>query len=305
MLYDLIIIGGGPAALTAGIYGARKKLKILILADKPSWQVSSASLLENYPGFKSIAGSELLKIMREQLESYEVEMKDGAVIKIDKKDKGIFIAKTKDKEYSARAMIIASGRLPKKLGVVGEDEFIGRGVSYCATCDAPLFSGKNVAVIGGGNAGLEAALELASYAKKVYILEIGERFSGDEISQERLKKTGKVEFILNARTREIKGEKFVKALVYEDRKTGEIFNLEVEGIFVEIGSLPSIGFAKDLVEVNEFGEIVINPFGNETKTLGLFAAGDVTNVLYKQIIIAAGEGAKAALSAHKYLIKSA
>lgn len=299
---DLIIIGGGPAALTAGIYGARKKLSLLILAEKESWQVSSSINIENYPGFKSISGVELLGKIREQVENYKVKIKNEKVKTIQIAEDKSFRLITNNSEYQAKAVIVASGKLPKKLNVPGEKEFTGRGVSYCATCDAPLFSSKEVAVIGGGNAGLDAALELIKYANKIYVLEFLDRLIGDEISQEKLKRSGKVEFILNAEVKEIKGDKFVKKLIYQDRIAHEIKELKVRGVFVEIGSVSVTDFVEDLVELNEGGEIIIDSKTNTTKTPGLFAAGDVTNIPYKQIVIAAAEGAKAALSAYNYLI---
>lgn len=308
MIHDLIIIGGGPAALTAGIYGARKKLKILVLVGKPSWQLTSTTMIENYPGFKLISGVELLKKMRGQLDSYKVEIKSEMVAGVKIAKDGLFKVATDNKEYSAKTVIIASGGFPRHLGVPGEKEFTGKGVSYCVTCDGPLFSGKNVAVIGvigGGNAGLETALELTNYADKIYLLECQDHFIGDEFNQEKLKKSGKAELILNAKIKEIKGEKFVKDLIYQDKKTNEIKKIKVDGIFVAIGSIPASDFVRGLVELNEFGEIIVDSKTGKTKTPGLFAAGDVTNVPYKQIIIACGEGAKAALSAYDYLIKSA
>ncbi len=183
----------------------------------------------------------------------------------------------------------------------GEKECDGRGVSYCVTCDGPLFKNKTVAVIGGGNSGFEAALDLVNYCPKVYILEFGPKVKADEISQERVRKNPKIEVLLNAETKEMKGNVFINSLVYQDRVTGEEKELAVSGIFVEIGSVPVTGFVKDLVELNQFDEIVIDPETCATKTKGLFAAGDVTNERDKQIGVAVGNGIKAALSAYEYL----
>ena len=203
----------------------------------------------------------------------------------------------------AKSIIIASGRDPRPLEVPREKEFLGRGVSYCTTCDAPLFQDKTVAIIGGGNAGFEAALELTKYCPKIYILEVSSKVGADEINQERAKNSGKIEVILNAKVKEIKGKEKVTSLIYENLHKKEKKELPVEGVFVEIGSIPATGFLKDLVDFNEQDEIKINPKTCETKTPGLFAAGDVTDVKDKQIIVAAGEGAKAALSAYEYLQK--
>jgi len=299
---DLIIIGAGPAALTAGIYALRKKLKVLMLAEKPSWQLSSAPTIENYPGFKSVLGAELLKKMQEQIEFYGVNIKNFRVEKIEPKDSG-FAVFAGGAEFLARAIIVASGKNPRLLNVPGEKEFIGKGVGYCVTCDGPIFSGKEVAVVGGGNSGLEAAIELQRYTKKVYLLEETDILRGDEVNQDKLKEGGKTEFILRAKIKEIKGEKFVSGIVYNDTKSNVDRELPVSGLFVEIGSIPSSDFIGKLADVNENGEIVVDSKTNETKTPGIFAAGDVTNGIYKQIVIACGDGAKAALSAYYYLSK--
>jgi alkyl hydroperoxide reductase subunit AhpF len=184
--------------------------------------------------------------------------------------------------------------------VPGEKEFIGRGVSYCVTCDGPLFQNKEVAVIGGGNAGLEAAIALASSVKKISILEFSPKLAADAINIQKVKDLG-VEIITNAEIKEIKGEEFVKALIYQDRDSNELKTLKIDGVFIEIGSIPATNFVKDLVDFNKKDEIIVNPYTAETKTSGLFAAGDVDDVLYKQIVIGCGEGAKASLSAIKYL----
>lgn len=302
-MQDLIIIGAGPAAFTAGIYAARKKLDTLILAEKLSWQLSSAPAIENYPGFKSIFGAELLKKMQEGLESYDVLIKYGKVEKISFSINDGFSVFFKGTEFKARSVILASGKKPRLLNVPGEKEFTGKGVGYCVTCDGPIFSGKDVIVVGGGNAGLEAALELQNYAKKVYLIEETDSLHGDEVNQDRLKNSGKTAIILRAKIKEIKGEKFVNGIVYRDKKTQEEKEIKAEGIFVEIGSIPASDIASGLADINELGEVIIDQKTNMTKTPGFFAAGDVTDTLYKQIVIACGEGAKAAISAYYYLSK--
>jgi len=298
--YDLIIIGGGPAGVTAGIYASRKKLKtLLIVKNFGGLMAGKAVTIENYPGFEEISGLELIERFEKHLKRYKVDIEKDSIIKIQKSDNEFSVLTGKKKEFQSKAVIIASGSEPRKLGLEEEERFIGRGVSYCSNCDGPLFSNKNVAVIGGGNAGFETAVFLTSYAKKVYILEAGKEVRADEILQEKARKTGKIEVIAGASVKKIEGEKFVKSLVFEQNK--ELKTLAVEGIFVEIGYRPATSFVKDLVELNEKGEIVIDFKTNQTRTPGLFAAGDSTNVLYKQIVIAAGEGAKAALSAYAYL----
>lgn len=304
MIYDLIIIGGGPAALTAAIYGARKKLNLKVLAQRIGGeQLFATGKIENYPGIPSIpSGLEFINKLKDQVKEYNVDVEEGQeVVKIEKKN-GNFLVKTKmGSEYEAKAIIVASGKKPRKLGVPGEKEFEGRGISYCSVCDAPLFPNKTVAVIGGGNAGLDSAMDLTKYAKKIYVLEFGPKIIGDEATQKKLKETGKVEFITMAQSKEIKGEKFVTSLIYEDRNTKEIKELSVQGVFIHVGTVTSVDFAKGFLELNPANEIVIDPKTNQTSVEGIFAAGDVTDVKWKQIIVACGEGAKAALSAYQYL----
>jgi len=303
-MYDLIIIGGGPAGITAGIYAARKKLKTILITKEFGGQVSKAHEVENYPAITSMTGIDLNKKFVEHLKKFDIEIKEGKNVReIQKSGEGFEIVLEDGEKFETKAVIIASGKNPRPLKVLGEEKFLGKGLTYCSTCDAPLFKEKDVAVVGGGNAGLDTALDLTKYANKIYVLEFMEKMLGDEATQEKLKASGKVELITNAATKEIKGDKFVESLDYEDRKTGKTQELKVQGVFVEIGYVPSSGFIKDLVEFNKQGEIVINPKDNSTKTPGIFAAGDVTDVLYKQIVIAASEGAKAALSAHNYLTK--
>lgn len=301
-MYDLIIIGGGPAGITAGIYAARKKLKTLLITKEWGGQITKATEIGNWPGTKMISGNDLIKQMSEHLKTYEIEIKEGKeVINIDKKD-DIFTVRDNDQAYEAKAVIIATGKIPRSLNIPGEEEYKGKGVSFCATCDAPMFKDKEVAVIGGGNAGFATAIDLIKYAKKIYILEFFPEMKGDLVTKEKLEKSGKVEFILNAAVKEIKGTKFVESLTYEDRKTSKDCEIKIEGVFISIGMMAKVGFAEKLVELNKIGEIVIDK-DNYTKTPGIFAAGDISDIKYEQIVIAAGEGAKAALAAVDYLKK--
>lgn len=302
MLYDLIIIGGGPAGITAGIYAARKKLKTLLITKEWGGQITKANEIENWPGTKKISGIDLIKQMSAQLKQYEIEIEENKeVIDLNKKGDN-FKIRDNDKEYEAKAVIIATGKIPRTLNIPGEEEFKGKGVSFCATCDAPLFKDKTVAVIGGGNAGFSTAMDLIKYAKKIYILEFLEEMKGDLVLKEKLEQSRKVEFHTNVAVKEIKGGKFVESLLYEDRKTSEDKELKVDGVFIAVGTMAKVGFAEKLVELNQIGEIVIDK-DNYTKTPGLFAAGDITDIKYEQIVIAAGEGAKAALAATDYLSK--
>ncbi len=303
-MYDLIIIGGGPAGISAGIYAARKKLNTLLITKDFLGQASKASEVENYPGFEKIRGADLMEKFKNHLKKFSIEIKEGEWVKeIQKTKEGFKVKANHKEEYETKAIIITSGRDPRPLEVPGEKEFIGKGVSYCPICDAPFFKDKTVAVIGGGNAAFGTAIDLTKYCPKIYILEFSSKIRADEINQDRVKVTGKIEVILNAQVKEIKGKDRVDTLIYEDTASKEIKELPVEGVFVEIGSIPATSFVKGLVDFSETDEIIINPKTCETKTPGLFAAGDVTDVEYKQIIIAAGEGAKAALFTYGYLKK--
>ena len=303
-MYDLIIIGGGPAGITAGIYAARKKLKTLVLTKDFVGQTGKAWEVENYPGFEEISGFDLIQKFKKHLKKFEIEISEGEEAReIKKNGDGFEITTRLNKNYSAKSVIICSGRDPRPLEAKGEKEFIGKGISYCVTCDGPIFAGKTVAVIGGGNAGFETAFELLLYCPKIYLLEAGLKPKADEINLEKAEKSGKIEVITNASVVEIKGGTLVDSIVWQNKTTQELNTLKVEGIFIEIGSLPATSFVKDLVDFDEKDQIKTDHDTCETRTPGLFAAGDVTDVKYKQIIIACGEGAKAALSAYEYLQK--
>ena len=304
-MYDLIIIGGGPAGVSAGIYSARQKLHTLLITKAFGGQMSKKAVsIENYPGFEKISGLDLVQKFEKHLRGQGIEIKIDSV-NIIKKVADFFDITTGNREqFKARAVIVTSGADPRTLEVPGEKTYIGRGVSYCTTCDGPMFVNKEVAVIGGGNAGFEAAVALNSWAKKIYILEYSPNVGADKINQELVNKINKIEVITEAALKEIKGDKFVNSIVYQNRKTNKEVVLPVEGVFVEIGNIPATSFIKDLVEFNKKDEIKIDSETNMTKTSGLFVAGDVTNIRWKQIVVAAGEGCKAALSAYAYLKNS-
>lgn len=304
MVYDSIIIGSGMAGLTAAVYAGRKKMNTLVLTKEIGEPFLAGYTVENYPGLPEISGGELMEKIKEQALKFGVLIKEECVISSIEKKNGTFLVRTiKGDNFETKTVIIAAGRMPKKLDVPGAKEFENRGVSFCTICDAPLFAGRDVAVIGGGNAALTSALDLISYANKVYVLQHREKFKGDELLQERLKKSGKVELINNAETCEIKGGKFVESLFYEDLITGEKKELAVGGIFISIGQIPNSNFAEGFLGLNERGEIVVDCRTAQSTVSGVFAAGDVADLPFKQYIIAAGEGAKAALSAHEYLSK--
>jgi len=309
MVYDLVIIGGATSGLTAGIYAARKKLNAVILTKEIGGQTLQTESIENFPGFEKISGPELIDKMKEQVQKYGLPIKSGMEVKSISKIGDIFeISTNMPDEIKAKSVIIATGKNPRRLNVPGEKEFENKGVVYCSTCDAPLFGDKTVVVAGGGNSGLNSAFDLLKYAVKIYVMEASDKIIGDEFLQEKLKASGKVEFITNADIKEIKGANFVEKIVYLDKKTGlpadeagEEKTLNAQGIFVNVGWSPSSAFVKGFLETNEYGEIIIDPKTNETSVKGAFASGDVTDVKYKQCVIAAGEGAKAALSAYDYL----
>jgi len=302
-MFDLIIIGGGPAGITAGIYAARKKINTLLITKDFIGQTGKAFFVENYPGLERISGLELIKKFKNHLKKFEIEIKEVGVKKI-RKVKNKFIVQTGKREnFISKTVILASGRDPRPLEVSGEKELIGRGISYCPTCDLPFFKNKEIAVIGGGNAGFNAAIEAVRYGNKVYILEFSPKVIAEEITQERAKETGKIKVILNAEVKKILGEKEVRGLIYQDRISKKEKSLNVQGIFIMIGEIPATDYIKGLVDFNEKDEIIVDPKNLQTKTEGLFACGDVTSVLCGQIVIAAGEGAKAALSAYEYLQK--
>ena len=299
-MYDLIIIGGGPAAVSAGIYAARKKLKTILITKGWGGQMALAPEIENYAGFESITGAELVSKFTQHLKKNELEIKEGVEIKDIKLVDNLVEVKANDDVYQAKVAIITTGRNPRKLGLPNEDKFIGKGISYCSTCDAPLFRDKEVAVIGGGNMGLGTALDLITYASKVYILEYSPELKADKYFQEKIKKIDKIEVITSVKVAEIKGDQFVSSLTYSNGTGGKNKELPVQGIFVAIGSDASSFLVKNVVELNKEDEIKIDS-RNRTSQPNIFAAGDVTDISHKQIVIAAGEGAKAALNAYDYL----
>jgi len=299
---DTIIIGAGPAGLSAGVYCARKMMDTLVVSSNIGGQATWSWEVENYLGYQLITGVELVERFREHLDNFSVELHDGRnVFSLEKGKDGYIVSTDKDGEQEARAVIVASGKVPRTLGIPGEEEYRGRGVAYCATCDAPLFRGKKVAVIGGGNSALDAALQLKQIAERIFMMTDEECLAGDEIRRNQVLAAEKIEVYTSAQVTAIRGDRFVRAIDFRDEKGQE--SQEVAGVFIEIGSIPSTAFLPSEIALNELGEIVIDS-NNRTSLPGVFAAGDVTNVVEKQIIIAAGEGAKAALSAYAWLIGS-
>lgn len=299
-MYELTIVGAGPAGITASIYAARKRLDFLVITRDVGGQAALSADIENYTGYQYITGAELIKKFEEHMREFGVQVKIGEEAVGVEREAGFLRINTTKSSYESKTLLVTTGARPRTLGVPGEQEFKNRGVTYCATCDAPLFAGMDVAVVGGGNSALDATLQLMKIAKKIYLININPRFKGDEVMLEKVKSSDRVAIFYNTTTLEILGDKMVTGIRVD--KEGREQILEVQGVFVEIGYIPNSEFVSNLVERNERGEIVIDNH-NRTSSTGIFAAGDVTNVPQKQIIVAAGEGAKAALSAHEYLAR--
>ena len=301
-MYDVAIIGASVAGLTAGLYAARKGLKTLVIGEKIGGQIMYASTIENFPAFTG-SGYDLIISLKKQAESAGAEILDGRVDRVEKKEESFKMELSKGSSHESKTLIIASGKIPKRLGVPGEEKFLGRGVHVCATCDAPLYRNKRVAVIGGGNSAVEAAINLGGIATKVYLINTNEKCNADEALVKRVKSMQNVEIIPFGTIRETKGERFVSSVIVEDLKTNQQREIEVEGVFVEIGYAVDSALFEGLVRLNDKREIIVDETGS-TSAEGVFAAGDVTNSVYKQAVIAAGCGAKAALSAYAYLAGS-
>jgi len=306
-MYDLIIIGAGPAGLSAAIYAIRKKLNTLVLSGNVGGQVIEAHTIDNYLGIFGLSGAELVEKFHEHARTLGVIIKEGVNVKVlTKAEAESFKIITSQGDFEAKSVIVATGKKYRQLDIPGAKKLERRGITYCATCDAPLFKNKMVAVIGAGDAGLDATWQLTKYASKIYLLNKYPELRGDDIQrQEQLKKSPLVEIFNNCEPREVKGDKFVTSLIFSYNGSGQKKQKEiaVQGIFVEIGSVPILDFLNSLVKLNGRGEIIINPETNASSETGIFAAGDVTNIPHKQMIVAAGEGAKAALSVYNYLKK--
>ncbi|AFN04203.1 thioredoxin-disulfide reductase [Pyrococcus furiosus DSM 3638] len=305
-VWDVIIIGAGPAGYTAAIYAARFGLDTLIITKDLGGNMALTDLIENYPGFpEGISGAELSKRMYEQVRKYGVDVIFDEVVRIDPAECAYYegpckftIKTANGMEYKSRTVIIAVGAEPRKLNVPGEKEFTGRGVSYCATCDGPLFVGKEVIVVGGGNTALQEALYLHSIGVKVTLVHRRDKFRADKILQDRFREAG-IPAILNTVVTEIRGKDKVESVVLKNVKTGETFEKKVDGVFIFIGYEPKTDFVKHLGITDEYGYIKVDMY-MRTKVPGIFAAGDITNV-FKQIAVAVGQGAIAANSAKEFL----
>ena len=299
--FESIIVGGGPAGMTAGIYLARKLIKTLLISPYLGGQVSMTSDVENYPGYNVISGVELAKAIEEQLQLHSIYLRlSDSVNTLDLTEKGGTVTTEKGARYTFATLIAASGKRVRGLGIPGEKEFIGRGVTYCATCDAPLYRGETVAVIGGGNSAFSAAIDLLALGCTVYLVNCEPGIQADGILVERTRTSHLITMYANHSVESISGNQTVRSITIRDQATGEIRTIPVTGVFVEIGLVPNSQFAEEILAMNKKGEILVN-CNCETNVPGIYAAGDVTSVPEKQIIIAAGEGSKACLSAFRYL----
>ncbi len=299
-MHELMIIGGGPAGMTAAVYAARKRLDAVLISKDLGGQAMWTGRVENYMGYQYIEGFELMSKFEEQVKQFPLEQRIGSqAVSLRHIDGGFEAVADNNERYQAKAAIIATGKRPRSLNIPGEERLKGKGVTYCAICDGPVFAGQKVAVIGGGNSALEAADDMSRIAEHVYVVSVTP-FTGDKILVEKVQGASNVTTFLEHEVLSISGETLADGIEIRDLKTRKQKRLDVSGIFVEIGLLPNSDLVKGLVALDEQGEIVVN-CRNETDVPGLFAAGDVTNVPEKQIVISAGEGAKAALQAHKYI----
>lgn len=305
-MHDLIIIGGGPAGVAAGVYAARKRLKTILITEEFGGQSTVSEGIENWIGTVKISGAELAQSLKTHVEAYKADVltivEGERVVGLTRAQGGFAVTTDSGKAFSARTVLLASGAGRRKLEVPGADGFENKGVTYCASCDGPVFSGQDVAVIGGGNAGLETAAQLLAYAKSVTLVHRHKDFKGDAITVEKLLAHPHMKTALNAEPVEVLGEKFVSGLVIRDRDTGVTSTLPVTGIFVEIGVLPNTAYAKDIVPLDAVNRVIIDPKNQRTQVDGIWAAGDCTDELYHQNNIAAGDAVKALEDIYQWLM---
>lgn len=304
MLYDLAIIGGGPAGVAAGVYASRKRLRTLFLTRDWGGQSLVSPNVQNWIGTISVSGTELAEMLKKHLEAYAgdiVDIKEDIVSNIEKDGGNTFTIKTGGEKYRAKTVLITAGSHRRKLTAPGADRLEHKGITYCASCDGPLFADLDVAVVGGGNAGFETAAQLLAYCKSVTLLHRGDEFKADPVTVKKVLANPKVHAILNAEILSVEGERTVTGLVYRTKEKPEKQTLSVQGIFVEIGSVPSTEFVKGLVEMDQWGQIIVNPMNQRASIPGIWAAGDCTNGLYHQNNIAAGDAVKALEDIYLYL----
>ncbi len=297
MTYDLIIIGGGPAGASAAVYAARKKLKTLLITPEWGGQSVVSETIYNWIGTPAISGAELAESFKKHVLANvgeDLQVKDGDRVKnIEKNDAGFAVETESGEKISTKTILIATGSTRRKLEAKNADRLEHKGLTYCASCDGPLFADQDVVVMGGGNAGFETAAQLLAYCKSVTLLHRGDEFKADEITVDRVLQNPKMRALKNIEVLEIKGEKFVEGIKFKDKTTAEETELAVTGVFVEIGQIPNTVFAKDVITLDPIGRIKIDPLTQKTETPGIWAAGDCTNILYHQNNIAAGDAVRA------------
>jgi len=298
MTYDLLIIGGGPAGTAAGVYASRKQLRTLFVTKEWGGQSTVSTDIQNWIGTPHISGDDLAKSLRTHLETYAgeyVDIKGNQLVEaLTRAEDDTYTATLSDgSTHSAKAVLLTPGSNRRRLTAENADTFEHKGLTYCASCDGPLFSGQDVAVVGGGNAGFETAAQLLAYTKSVTLLNHGDHYKADPVTVEKVLAHPNMRGVVNAETVSIHGERFVKGLTYKDKVTGETHELPAAGIFVEIGMIPNTGFVKDVVELDEYGRVVIDPWTQKTSAANIWAAGDCTNVKYHQNNIAAGDAVRA------------
>ena len=306
-MYDLIILGGGPAGTSAAVYAARKQLKTLIILNEFGGQSAVSELIYNWIGTPEISGNDLKESMKAHILYYKgpyLDIAEGEkVTKVTQKD-NITVTTESGKTYNTKSLFIGTGSSRRKLEAKNADIFENKGITYCASCDGPLFADQDVIVIGGGNAAFETAMQLLAYCSSVTLINRSEEFRADEITIKKVKENPKFKIITNAEIQEVNGEKFVNSLTYKDKKTEEIHTIPTSGIFVEIGQMPNTDFVKGLVEIDNIGKIVVDPMSQMTSVPGIWAAGDCTNGKYHQNSIACGDAVKALEDLYIWLHKN-
>ena len=311
MVYDLIIIGGGPAGAAAAVYASRKRLQTLFITAEWGGQSVVSEKIYNWIGTTSLSGNELAENFKKHVlanaengenKSSTLKIKEGEKVNaIEKNDAGFKVKTETSEEFLTKTILITSGSGRRKLVAKNADRLEHKGLTYCASCDGPLFSGMDVAVVGGGNAGFETAAQLLAYCKSVTLLNRSDTFRADEITVLKVLKNPKMKAIKNIDILEVKGDKFVEGIVYKEKATGKKMELKATGIFVEIGQIPNTGFAKEVVPLDEIGRVKIDAWTQKTEIPGIWAAGDCTNVLYHQNNIAAGDAIRALEDIYLYI----
>lgn len=301
--YDIAVIGAGPAAVSAAIYGARKGLKVAMIGDLVGGQLINTNDIENIIGTPLTNGFDFSQSLEKHLNEYEIAFYKGhKVKKVLKDSKDNILILDDELEVKSKTVIVATGAIWKKLGIEGEDKYAGKGVHYCATCDGPFYRNKDVVIIGGGNSGVEAAIDLSNIAKTITLVEYSSTINADEVLKNKLSSLENVKILTSSAAQSVTGNLFAERLKILNRDSNVVEEIKTDGIFVEIGTVANTSFVSDILDINTNSEIKIDSV-NKTSVEGIFAAGDCTDVRYKQVIIAMGEGAKAALSAYEYLIK--